>query len=105
MNEVKDRVGNLITPGCYIAYGIRCVNSGDLKIGIVKEIKFIEKNYFDNCSNSIRVRGIDNWTKEPSIGGGDGYLGDTDKIIVLNTLPKPYKNLLDNHYAKYIKNS
>lgn len=108
MNEVKDKVGNLIIPGCYIAYGVRCGNSGDLKVGIVKEIKKVDNRdgYFKSINYQLRVRGIYEWSFEKvELGRADGFLQDTDKIVVLNTLPQPYKNLLDNHYAKYIKTS
>jgi len=86
---LKDKLGKRIKNGSTIVYAQRSGNSGDLRVGIVKNI--IDSN--DDIT--IQVRGI---SPEGELNSKDGYLQYTNRVVVIEQLPSKLIRRLRNHY-------
>jgi len=89
---MRDIVGNEITVGAFIAYGVRSGNSGGLNIGVVRSMPFINDRHRGEV-HTIKVRGAEIWRGDVKLSSRDGTLLWGDRIIVLNDVPEQYKTL------------
>ncbi len=103
---MKDKLGNSINIGSYIVYGHNLGRCAGLRIGRILDIKGklekysstgelkfhftvigIDDDYFNPNSNSNKI----------TLLSKKSTLQFNDRIIVLDKLPKEYKDLLDNY--------
>lgn len=81
---MKDKIGNEIFVGCFIAYAIRDGNSGHLKIGKVYALK----------NNKITVLGVEeDWEGVLVLSSKKGTLPQSDRCMVLHPSQVPIKIL------------
>jgi hypothetical protein len=95
---VRDKVGQVISPGSYIVYGHALGRCAALRIGKVLEVRAREKTYASDSGVSIVVRGInDDWGSYvgPRLNERDGTLLYPNRVIVLATgiVPLTYLHL------------
>ena len=109
---MKDKVGNEITVGCWIAYGHALGRCAGLRIGKVMKLKeeenprFKEWKYADPMISRITVRGIDDdWrSSPPRVNDRQGTLMFPNRILVLkeDQTPQLYKDLMDAYEANRV---
>jgi hypothetical protein len=110
---MRDKVGDEITVGCWIAYGHALGRCAGLRIGKVLAFKEWDNLRFDNSINTyepkkyrITVIGIDDdWcSQEPHVNDRKGTLQFPNRTLVLSDsqVPELYKNLMSN--AELINN-
>ncbi len=99
--EIRDKLGQLIIPGCYIAYGHALGNCSGLRIGkVIKVTKKPITRYHksEEFEYRITVQGVhDDWSwKAPELTNKKGTLQYPDRIIVLDesAVPEKYTSLL-----------
>ena len=84
---MTDKLGQEITLGCWIAYGVRSGNSGDLKVGKVVKVE----------NNKISVLGIDDWGTIKK-NTRTGILPYPNKVVVLPdvSIPEIFKQVMES---------
>lgn len=88
---VYDKLGQKITPGCFIAYGHALGRCAGLRVGIVLAVKK-KKSFRTESSCRITVQGADDdWNHEPRLCKCKGTLMFPNRIIVLHKDMVPYK--------------
>jgi hypothetical protein len=85
---MKDKIGQEITAGCYIAYGHALGRCAGLRIGKILKVH----------ADKVTIRGLDaEWSnRPPQLLSKNSTLFFPDRMIVLNpdTVPQAYKDLL-----------
>lgn len=86
---MRDKIGQAIEPGAFIAYGHSLSRSAALRIGRVEAI--------DEQTQKITVRGVDDdWNqREPRLLGAKSTLFFPNRTIVLPGVPDAYSALFN----------
>jgi hypothetical protein len=95
---MKDKLGQEITPGCYIAYGHALGRCAGLRVGVVlavKEASPESKSWRPDCR--ITVRGINDDWKTPALLSKASTLMFPDRVVVLpeGAVPQAYRDMLN----------
>jgi len=91
---LRDIFGEKLNTGDVVAYGVRHDNSGDLNVGIIKEI---------DDSKGILVRGITSANMgKPYLNFRDGWTSSR-QMVKLNNVPGKILVPLKLHLAEYLK--
>ncbi len=97
---VRDKVGQVITPGCYLAYGHALGRCAGLRIGKVLGLKSWEEARGERTRRVYRlqVQGVDDdWShRDPALTSRVGVLQYPERTLVLqpSQLPPVYWQLL-----------
>lgn len=104
MIEVRDKIGQEIQPGSYIAYGHALGRCAGLRIGRVLKVEAWEEEPWRGSDKwvavyRIQVQGVDNESsyQEPRLTSKKGTLQFPDRIIVLDKakVSSAYLDLLE----------
>jgi hypothetical protein len=101
MNKpIVDKLGQVIVPGCYIAYGHALGRCAGIRVGKVLAAKRVKSEYTDESEYRITVQGVeDDWHSEkPTLCERKGTLRFPERTIVIHPaiVPPNFKELLDD---------
>lgn len=96
---MKDKLGQEITPGCYIVYGHVMGRSGGLRIGKVLKLDKKKDKWSDKLEDRITIQGVDaEWDhRPPQLLSKKSTLSFPNRTVVIdeNNLPKVIFDLLE----------